>query len=77
MTSLELARQDARVALARNRSMGFGRSGANAVIEAWEAVFSHDLASEEAAASLMAAYASQGQRQLAVRTYSRCRGWPG
>ncbi len=71
--SLELARQDARVALARNRSTGFGRSGANAVIEAWEAVFSHDLASEEAAASLMAAYASQGQRQLAVRTYSRCR----
>ena len=72
--SLELARQDARVALARDRSMGFGRSSANAVIQAWEAVFSHDLASEEAAAALMAAYGSQGQRQLVARTYNRCRG---
>ncbi len=69
---LELVRQDARVALARDRLMGYGRSDANAVIEAWEAVFSHDLASEEAAEALMATYACQGQRQLAVRTYSRC-----
>jgi DNA-binding SARP family transcriptional activator len=48
---LENARQDARVALARDRSMGYGRSDASAVIEAWEAVFSHDLASEEAASA--------------------------
>ena len=70
---LELARQNARVVLARDRSMGVGCSGADGVIEAWEAVFSHDLASEEAAAALMATYASQGQRQLAARTYNRCR----
>ncbi len=70
---LELARQEARVALARDRSMGFGRSGVNAVIEAWEAVFTRDPASEEAAAALIAGYASEGQRQLAARTYSRCR----
>ena len=69
---LELSRQDARVALAHDRFMGYGRSDACAVIEAWEAVFSHDLASEEAASALMATYASQGQRQLAARTYSRC-----
>ncbi len=70
---LELSRQAARIALARDRSMGYGRSGAESVIEAWEAVFSHDPASEEAAAALMGAYASQGERQLAVRTYDRCR----
>ena len=44
-----------------------------ALFEAWEAVFSHDPASEEAAAALMGTYASEGQRQLAVRTYDRCR----
>ncbi len=71
--SLELARQEARVGLARDRSMGLGRSEAKSVIEAWEAVFSHDLASEEAAVALMSAYASQGQRQLTARTYNRCR----
>ena len=70
---LELARQDARLALARDRSLGFGRSGAKGVIEAWEAVFSHDLASEEAATALMTAYVAAGQRQLAARTYDRCR----
>ena len=74
--SLELARQEARLALARDRSLGFGRCGGQAVIEAWEAVFSHDPASEEAAAALMAAYTAQGQRQLAARTYSRCRVRP-
>ncbi len=70
---LELSRQAARMALARDRSTGHGASGAESVIEAWEAVFSHDPASEEAATALMGAYASQGQRQLAVRTYDRCR----
>ncbi len=70
---LELSRQAARVALARDRSTGCGASGPESVMEAWEAVFSHDPASEEAATALMGAYASQGQRQLAVRTYDRCR----
>jgi predicted ATPase/DNA-binding SARP family transcriptional activator len=71
--ALELSRQAARVALARDRSMGYGCSGAEDVIQAWEAVFSHDPASEEAAAALMGAYAAQGQRQLAARAYHRCR----
>ncbi len=70
---LELSRQAARVALARDRSTGYGASGPESVMEAWEAVFSHDPASEEAATALMGAYASQGQRQSAVRTYDRCR----
>jgi predicted ATPase/DNA-binding SARP family transcriptional activator len=74
---LELARQDARLALARDRSRGFGRSGAKGVIEAWEAVFSHDLASEEAATALMRTYVAEGQRQLAARTYDRCRAGLG
>jgi predicted ATPase/DNA-binding SARP family transcriptional activator len=71
--SLQLSRQQARVALARDRSMGYGRSEAGGVIDAWGAVFSDDPASEEAAAALIEAYASQGQRQLAGRTYNRCR----
>ncbi len=71
--SLELIRQDARVALARDRSMGYGRSGFDRVIQAWEAVFSRDPASEEAASALIGTFALQGQRQLAVRTYDRCR----
>jgi predicted ATPase/DNA-binding SARP family transcriptional activator len=71
--SLELSRQGARVVLARDRSLGYGCSGPEGVTEAWEAVLSHDPASEEAAAALMGAYASRGERQLAVRTYNRCR----
>jgi predicted ATPase/DNA-binding SARP family transcriptional activator len=69
---LELSRQGARVALARDRSLGYGCSGPDGVIEAWEAVFSHDPACEEAAAALVGAYASRGERQRAVRTYNRC-----
>ena len=71
--SLELERQEARLSLARDRSSGFGRAGAKAVIEAWEAAFSHDPASEEAATSLIRVYAAEGQRQLAARAYSLCR----
>ena len=71
--SLEMERQEARLSLARDRSSGFGRSGAKGVIEAWEAAFSHDPASEEAATCLITVYAAEGQRQLAARAYSRCR----
>ena len=74
---LELARQEARLTLARDRSLGFGRSGERGVIEAWEGAFAHDLASEEAATALMIAYAAEGQRQLATRTYDRCRAGLG
>jgi predicted ATPase/DNA-binding SARP family transcriptional activator len=70
--SLELARQEARLALARDRSAGFGRPGPEAVIFAWEKYAAHDPASEEAAAALMSAFAAQGQRHLVARAYRRC-----
>jgi len=71
--SLEMLRQEARLALARDRSQGAGRSGPGVVTQAWEAVLAHEPASEEAAAALMSAYGTQGQRHLVVRTYQRCR----
>ena len=71
--ALELLRQRARLALARDRTRGQGRSSPEAVIEAWEDCLSHDPASEEAASSLMLVYCAQGQRQLAASTYQRCR----
>ena len=70
--SLELARQEARLALARGRSLGLGQSGREDVIEAWESYAGHDPASEEAAAALMSAYAVQGRRHLLARAYRRC-----
>ncbi len=69
---LELARQEARMALAQDRSRGFGRSGREGVIEAWEGYVVHDPASEEAASALMSAYAARGQRHLITRAYRRC-----
>jgi predicted ATPase/DNA-binding SARP family transcriptional activator len=70
---LEMLRQEGRLALARDRSRGVGRSGPGPVAQAWEAVLAHEPASEEAAAALMRSYAAQGQRHLVVRTYQRCR----
>ena len=58
--SLELARQEARLALARGRSLGLGQSRGEDVIEAWESYAARDPASEEAAAALMSAYAAAG-----------------
>jgi class 3 adenylate cyclase/ABC-type transporter Mla MlaB component len=71
--ALELTRQKARLELARDRTRGQGRSGPEAVIEAWEAVVAHDATSEEAASALMRVYAAQGRRQLVASTYERCR----
>ena len=70
--TLELVRQEARLALARDRSAGFGRAGPDPVVSAWEGYFTHDPASEEAAAALMSAYAARGQRHLVARAYRRC-----
>ncbi len=70
--SLELARQEARLTLAQDRSRGFGLSGREEVIEAWESYAAHVPASEEAAVALMSAYASGGQRHLVARAYRRC-----
>ena len=70
---LEWARQEARLALARDRTGGLGRSQPETVVEAWEDCLSHDPTSEEAASALMRVYASQGRRQLVLSTYERCR----
>ncbi len=70
--NLELARQDARLALARDRSAGFGLAGRKAAIAAWEGYAARDPASDEAAAALVSAYATQGQRHRAARAYRRC-----
>jgi class 3 adenylate cyclase/tetratricopeptide (TPR) repeat protein len=71
---LEGLRQQARMALARDRAKGAGRCGPEAVTEAWEACLANDPACEEAAAALVRAYESRGLRQLAARAYERCRG---
>src|SRR5712671_1642813 len=67
---LEALRQEARLALARDRAKGAGR--AEAVLAAWAACAEYDPASEEAAAALIRAYFAAGQRELAVRAYERC-----
>jgi DNA-binding SARP family transcriptional activator len=69
---LESLRQQARLARARDRAKGAGRSGPDAVTQAWVSCFEYDPASEEAAAALVRAYTAQGQRELAVRVYERC-----
>jgi class 3 adenylate cyclase len=69
---LESLRQEARLALARDRAKGAGRSGPDAVAEAWLSAFEHDPACEEAAGALVRRYLEQGRRELAARTYERC-----
>ena len=71
--ALELLRQRARLELARDRMRGRGLSLPGAVTEAWEACLAYDPASEEAASALIRIYSAQGERQLASRTYERCR----
>jgi DNA-binding SARP family transcriptional activator len=70
---LESLRQEARLALARDRSRGAGQGRPEAVLAAWEACFEHDPAAEEAAGALVRAYFAAGHRDLAVRAYERCR----
>ena len=70
---LEALRQEARLALARDRAKGAGDARAEAVLAAWAACAEHDPASEEAAAALVRGYFAAGQRELAVRAYERCR----
>ena len=69
---LEMLRQEARLALARDRVRGFGRSGPTDVVQAWQACFSHDPTSEEAASALLRAYTAQGRPALVLGTYRRC-----
>ena len=70
---LATLRQEARLALARDRAKGAGDSRPEAVLAAWEACFEYDPASEEAAGALVMAYLAHGHRELAVRAYERCR----
>ena len=59
---LATLRQEARLALARDRAKGAGDSRPEAVLAAWEACFEHDPASEEAAGALVGAYFAHGHR---------------
>ena len=69
---LETLRQQARLALARDRSRGAGQASPAAVMAAWQACFEDDPASEEAAIALVRGYLAQGRREFAVRVYERC-----
>ena len=70
---LEWDRQEARLALARDRTRGKGRSQPEAVIEAWAACLAHDPTSEETASALMRVYGAQRRHALVETTYERCR----
>ena len=70
---LESLRREARLALARDRARGYGRSGPADVIRAWEACFSRDPTCEEAGSALLRAYTAQGRPALVAATYGRCR----
>ncbi len=69
---LEWARQEARLALARARARGLGRSGQEAVVEAWEACLSRDPTCEEAASALMRLYAAQARPSQVEAVFNRC-----
>jgi class 3 adenylate cyclase len=66
-------RQEARLALARDRAAGAGRAGRDDALAAWESCLEHDPACEEAAGALIRAYLAQGRPELAARVFERCR----
>ena len=70
---LDTLRQEARLALARDRAMGSGRSGRDDVLAAWQSCLDHDPACEEAAGALVRGYFAQGRPELAARVFERCR----
>jgi len=70
---LDALRQEARLALARDRAKGAGRPGPDDVIAAWQSCLEHDPACEEAAGALVRAYFATGRPELAARAYERCR----
>jgi adenylate cyclase len=71
--ALDKLRQEARLALARDRVKGYGRPAPNEVVLAWEACFAHDPSCEEAAVALIRSYAAQKRHALAEATYKTCR----
>src|SRR5690242_1264465 len=58
---LNSLRQEARLALARDRAKGTGRSGPDDVTAAWLACLDHDPACEEAAGAVIRRYLGQGR----------------
>jgi DNA-binding SARP family transcriptional activator/tetratricopeptide (TPR) repeat protein len=66
-------RHEARLVLARGRASGKVGARTAQLIEAWRACLVDNPTQEEAAAGLMRAYLSVGQRDLAIRTFHRCR----
>ncbi|MGD0559575.1 MAG: AAA family ATPase [Streptosporangiaceae bacterium] len=69
---LETLRQQARLALARDRSRGAGDARPEAVTVAWESCFEHDAACEEAAIALVRAYSAHRRRESAAVVFERC-----
>jgi len=70
---LNALRQEARLALARDRAKGIGHSSPDDVSAAWLDCFDHDPASEEAAGALICLYAAEGRPEQAARIFERCR----
>ena len=66
---LNALRQEARLALARDRTSGSSPGDATA---AWLACFDHDPASEEAAGALIRLSVAQGRPEQAARVFERC-----
>ena len=70
---LESLRQEARLALARDRSRGLGWSSPEAVVQAWEDCLSSEPACEEAACALVRLHSAVGRRSSAEAVYRCCR----
>ena len=71
--SLELARQEARLALARDRSSGFGQAQRRSMSsKRGRRSPPTTLPPRRPPSALMSAYAAQGQRHLVARAYRRC-----
>jgi class 3 adenylate cyclase/tetratricopeptide (TPR) repeat protein len=70
---LNALRQEARLALARDRAKGAGRSGPDDVTAAWLACLDHDPACEEAAGALIRGFLAAGRPEQAARVFERCR----
>ncbi|HEY6497329.1 MAG TPA: hypothetical protein VIZ43_28970, partial [Trebonia sp.] len=70
---LDSLRQEARLALARDRGKGAGRAGPDDVAAAWLACLDHDPACEEAAAALIRVHLAEGRPEVAARVFERCR----
>jgi adenylate cyclase len=70
---LQALRQEARLAIARDRAKGHFRISYDDVMAAWQRCLDHDPACEEAAAALVRGYVARGRPELAARVFERCR----